>query len=99
VTERAADCLALILCARLNCVAQQQSEAPSTVLRVETSAVAVDLIVTDRRGHHVPGLTATDFRLFEDNTPQKIASFIPPPGRAERLAAAGHESPAVEING
>ncbi len=32
-------------------------------------------MVTDRRGHHVTGLKARDFRVFEDGVEQKIISF------------------------
>jgi VWFA-related protein len=83
----------------MKCLAQQQLESQPTVLRSETAAVTVDVIVTDHKGHHVPGLTVTDFRLFEDSAPQKIASFIPPPTRAQRHEAEGHERPAAEVNG
>jgi VWFA-related protein len=45
-----------------------------------TFAVTVDLVVlnatvTDGRGRHAAGLTAGDFRLFEDGRPQEITLF------------------------
>lgn len=43
--------------------------------KVETNRVVVDVIVTDKKGHPVHGLTANDFSLTEDGTPQKIESF------------------------
>lgn len=98
VTARSRSIFALILGAGMNCLAQQTPEPQPTVLRVDTSAVTVDVIVTDRKGHHVPGLGATDFSLFEDNTPQKIATFIPPPAHAEYSAAKGYEGTAVAVN-
>ena len=45
------------------------------VLSVRTEMVAVPVIVTDARGHHVSGLTQQDFRVFEDGRPQPIAVF------------------------
>src|SRR3954471_16946637 len=43
--------------------------------KVETSSVVVDVIVTDKRGHHVPGLLANDFTVLENGVPQKLESF------------------------
>ncbi len=37
--------------------------------------VLLDVIVTDSNGNPVTGLTQNDFRVFEDDKPQKIASF------------------------
>jgi VWFA-related protein len=53
-----------------------QSETP--VIKVEVPTVSVDVIVTDKKGHHVPGLSAQDFKILEAGVPQTIASFIPP---------------------
>lgn len=60
---------------------------PAPVLKAETAAVVVDVIVTDRKGRHAPGLSAADFKLYEDNTPQAISSFTPPLERAGRRKA------------
>ena len=38
-------------------------------------AVAVAPIVTDRNGHHVPGLGKKDFILLDDGQPQEIETF------------------------
>lgn len=37
--------------------------------------VLVPVIVTDKKGHHVTGLKASDFRIEEDGVPQEIAAF------------------------
>jgi len=58
-----------------------------SILRTETVAVVVDVIVTDRKGHHVPGLSASDFKLYEDGAPQTIASFTPPASPGKRRQA------------
>ncbi len=60
------------------------------VLRIQAPSVVVDVIVTDKKGHHVEGLRAGDFSVFENNTPQTIVAFessatLPessPPGRS-----------------
>jgi len=44
-------------------------------IRVDVQQVLVPVVVTDKKGHHVGGLHASDFRIFEDGVPQEIASF------------------------
>ncbi len=55
-----------------------QEKPTGSNIKVQTSNVVIDLIVTDRHGHHVPGLTAADFTIYEDGVPQKIVGFTPP---------------------
>ena len=40
------------------------------------SPVVVSLVVTDRYGRFVNGLKLSDFRVFEDNIPQTIFTFV-----------------------
>ena len=49
-------------------------------IKVQSVNVIIDLIVTDRHGHHVPGLNAPDFTIYEDGVPQKIVGFTPSAG-------------------
>jgi VWFA-related protein len=63
-----------------------QEKATETNIKVQTSNVVVDVIVTDRHGRHVPGLTAADFIVFEDGIPQKIIGFTPSLGSASNGA-------------
>jgi VWFA-related protein len=44
-------------------------------IRVDVQQVLVPVVVTDKKGHHVGGLHASDFRIFEDGVQQEIASF------------------------
>jgi Ca-activated chloride channel family protein len=44
-------------------------------LVINVDLVNVIFTVTDRRGHLVTNLEKTDFRLFENNTPQQITNF------------------------
>jgi len=42
---------------------------------VEVHVVNVDVVVTDRQGNRVHGLTKDDFELYEDKRPQTITNF------------------------
>ena len=50
------------------------SGAAVAQIRTETRVVLVDTIVTDKRGDYVKGLTAKDFRVWEDNKEQAVKS-------------------------
>jgi VWFA-related protein len=47
-------------------------QPPAPVFRSATNVVEVDVIVKDRDGRFVSGLTARDFELLEEGRPQKI---------------------------
>ena len=55
----------------------QQPPAQSDILTLHTGThlVLLDVTVTDKKGHTVPGLSKDDFRLFEDNRQQTIKYF------------------------
>src|SRR6516162_10018538 len=43
-----------------------------------STAVEVEVIVQSPRGDYVQGLEASDFKLYENDVPQKITLFVPP---------------------
>jgi len=45
------------------------------VIRIDTSLVSSELLVLDKQGNAVTGLTAADFLVAEDETPQKVEHF------------------------
>ena len=45
------------------------------VIRVETSLVVCDVLVLDRQGRAVPGLTREDFLIREDDQSQEVGTF------------------------
>jgi Ca-activated chloride channel homolog len=45
------------------------------VVRVDTQLVPVPVVVRDREGRPVTGLTASDFQVYEDDRPQRVAAF------------------------
>lgn len=46
------------------------------VIRINTSLVPCELLVLDERGNTVSGLTAEDFSVSEDGTPQTVGHFL-----------------------
>ena len=63
-----------------------QSERPT--FRASVENVVVDVVVTDREGRPVPGLTADDFEVYENGRPQSITAFTSvdtPVQRSERI--------------
>ena len=66
------------------------------VFRAETAGITVDVIVTDRKGHHVAGLEAADFKVFEDGVEHAVRGFTAPVAaarkRGEAAVAGGSEA-------
>jgi VWFA-related protein len=46
------------------------------VIRIDTSLVSSDLLVLDKRGNSVAGLTVDDFVIAEDGVPQTVGHFF-----------------------
>ena len=57
-------------------VTQQASSNDDDVIRIETSLVTSDVLVTDKQGRPVRDLKATDFVVSEDGVPQQIGHFV-----------------------
>ena len=58
--------------------------------RTETILIQVPVVVTDKSGNHIHGLTKDDFRLFENDTQQKISTF-------EELVTTNSKFPVVAL--
>lgn len=87
----------------------QEPPAPSATIKVEVQQVLVPVVVTDKKGHHVTGLRASDFQVLEDGVAQEVVAFSTEAEGAAQLfqpepAAAGPPSvppspkPPVEAN-
>jgi VWFA-related protein len=63
------------------------SDSPSFPAQVDV--VTVDVVVTDKKGQTVTGLTKDDFQIVEEDAPQNITSF-----EAVQLPATASEKPA-----
>src|SRR5262245_52908507 len=72
--------------------AQQQPQQPQTpfTIKVDTQLVVETVMVKDKDGKPIEGLTEKDFTVTEDNVPQTISIF-----HFERLADAPATEPAV----
>lgn len=55
--------------------APQQEPAPRPTFRIGTELVLVNVVVRDKSGNVVRGLTRDDFAISEDDKPQTISSF------------------------
>jgi VWFA-related protein len=52
-----------------------QTTIPKVGETIDVSIVNVDVVVTDRRGNHIQGLTAADFEIRDNGVPQPITNF------------------------
>jgi VWFA-related protein len=52
-----------------------QQPLPRATETIDVSIVNVDVVVTDRKGNRVRGLTADDFQILENGKPQPVSNF------------------------
>ena len=72
--------------------AQQKSPQPSTeqpklVENIDVHVIGVDVVVTDRKGNPITGLTKDDFRIFENGQEKSISNFYEIDGKTAKPAA------------
>ncbi len=72
-----------------------KSDPPALTFRTGTQVVALDVVVTDSRGHVVKGLQQSDFSIGEDGKAQVLRHFreyageqAPPPPPPQATEAA-----------
>ena len=70
--------------------ASPAADSSTPVFKAETRLVLVDTVVTDKKGNYISGLTAKDFKVWEDDKEQPIKSFSAESGSA---APSGESSP------
>src|SRR5438477_11051437 len=75
VTFAALLMLALMFAAARPLVGQQPSQSAAPVFRSTVNLILVDVVVRDKKGVVVKGLTADDFELLEDGKKQQIVTF------------------------
>src|ERR1700676_4271240 len=55
--------------------APSSEQQPVAVIKKESKLVLVDAVVTDKKGEYVRDLTQKDFKVYEDNKEQQVATF------------------------
>jgi VWFA-related protein len=55
--------------------AEKTPEVPAEVIKVYSNLVNVPVIISDRDGRYIPGLTQENFKLYDNNDEQKLAYF------------------------
>ncbi len=53
----------------------QAQDQDQTTFHVKVDMVVLSFTVTDQKGHYVNGLKPSDFKIYEDEIPQKMATF------------------------
>jgi len=77
--------------------AAAEQAATGATIKVEVRQVLVPVVVRDKEGHHVSGLTQADFHVFEDGVEQKISSFaVENASVGSAVPAAASEPPPAE---
>jgi len=66
----------------------QDASLPAPTLRVSTHLVLLDVVVTDKTGKPMTGLSSDDFTVKESGKPQKISFFTAPTQTVAPLAPA-----------
>lgn len=51
--------------------------APGTTVTVEIPAVSVNVVVTDRKGNLITGLSRENFKVFDEGVEQEVTNFFP----------------------
>ncbi len=67
--------LSLVVAANGLVAGQQAPAQPAPTFRSTVNLILVDVVVRDRRGQIVKGLTQNDFQIVEDGKPQQILTF------------------------
>jgi VWFA-related protein len=96
--------LALITLAATTLVAQSNqqpaAQLPKLAESIDVKVINVDVVVTDRKGVPVTGLTKDDFELYENGQPKLISNFYEVQGKKATnisIIPAGEEKPVTTV--
>jgi VWFA-related protein len=73
-----------------------EPEQPKLVETIDVRVIDVDVIVTDKKGNFVPGLTKDDFEIYENGVPKTVSNFYEVQGTQTRNVVAGEVGGKVE---
>jgi VWFA-related protein len=68
-----------------------EPEVPKLVENIDVRVIDFDVVVTDRRGNFVPGLTRNDFEILENGVTKPITNFYEINGGAPKQAVTAGE--------
>lgn len=74
----------------------QQEQSNKPIVHVDVNLVLLNVAVTDNKGHYVTSLRPSDFAVFEDGIPQKMATFAEGAAPQQPVDAA---DPSSTLNG
>ena len=72
-----------------------EPEQPKLVESIDVRVLNVDVVVTDKRGNPVTGLTKDDFEIYENNVPKVISNFYEVHGSEQKSVVADEVGGAV----
>jgi VWFA-related protein len=72
----------------LTAIAQDRPLIPHAGEAIDVSIVNVDVVVTDKKGNHVQGLTKDDFEIYENGKLQPLSNFAEYRGGRETVLEA-----------
>jgi VWFA-related protein len=74
-TLRRSVAVALLAATTLFAQQQPQTELPKLTETIDVRLINVDVVVTDKKGVPITGLTKEDFELFENGVPKMVTNF------------------------
>ena len=72
----------------------QPAEVPKLVENIDVHVIGVDVVVTDKKGNPVTGLTKDDFQIFENGEEKQISNFYEIDGRVAKPPVTAGAAPA-----
>jgi VWFA-related protein len=75
----------------------QPTQGADQGIQIGATAVQMDVLVTDKNGRRITGLTAADFELLDENTPETIDYFAAVEG--SRVVRSGEGSASATTSG
>jgi VWFA-related protein len=77
---------------------QETKQEPADTLRVGTAAVQMDVLVTDKNGRRITGLTATDFQVLDEGKAQAVDYFTAIEDSHKKTEGSGSTRPQSQQN-
>ena len=65
---------------------QQPAETPKLTESIDVRVIGVDVVVTDKKGNSITGLTKDDFQIFENGIEKPISNFYEIEGKTATQA-------------